>query len=100
MQVFEGVGLFLVCFSRHKNQSSLVTTVFKMSIYRVMAQIGGATDEPLRKGGIGVIANLLGLDLPIHCFGLFSPKIVAVFDRTLMKLRKRTHEYASPSTFY
>jgi hypothetical protein len=63
-----------------------------------VAQIGGAADKPLGKGRVGVIANLLGLDLPIHGFGLFSPKIVAILDRTLMKLRKRTHG-CPPTTF-
>ena len=91
VQVFVGVCFFLLCLRRNKNQGRLVTTVFEVPIDCVVAQIGSPTDEPLGKGGIRVIADLLGLGLPIHCSGLFSPETVAICDGTLVKLLKRTH---------
>ena len=91
VQVFVGICFFLLGFRGNKNQGSLVATVFEVSVYRVMAQIGGATDEPLGKGRIGVIADLVGRGLPINCFGLFSPEIFAICDGTFVKLLERTH---------
>jgi hypothetical protein len=73
-QVFVGVSFFLFCLSGYKNQCGLIAAIFEMPIYRVVAQIGGAADKPPGEGRVGVIANLLGLDLPIHGFGFVQPK--------------------------
>jgi hypothetical protein len=69
----------------------LVSAVFEVTVNRVVANIGFATDEPLGKGRVAVIADLLGGCFPIHQFGLLRPKSVAVLNGTAVKICVRNH---------
>jgi hypothetical protein len=51
-----------------------------MPVHRVVTQVGGATDEPIGKRRIAVVANLLWLSFPINELGLLSPERVTIFE--------------------
>ena len=91
VQVTVGVGFFLVCFGRDKNQSRLIGAVLEVAIDRVVAQIGLAAHKPFGKRRMAVVTNLLRCYGPIHQLGLLGPKGVTVIDRACVKVSKAGH---------
>ena len=91
VQIAVGVGFFLVSFSRHKDQSGLIGTVFEVTIHCVVTQIGLAAHKPFGKRRIAVIADLLWRHIPVHQLGLLGPEGVTVIDRARVKVSKTGH---------
>ena len=85
VQLFVRVGFLCVGFGRHKHQCILITSGGQMAIHSVVAQIGETAFEPLGKGRIAVITNLIKWLVPIDQGGLLGPECVPVFNGTAME---------------
>ena len=91
MQLVVAVDALSVFFRGNRDQRVLIAACGQMAVYRVVAQIGGATHKPARKRRVAVITNLLRRGFPVDELGLFGPKGVTIFDGATVKLCKAGH---------
>ena len=85
VQLAEGIHLLLIGLGGDENQRCLLCAILKMPVHGVVAQIGGATYEPLGKWWVAVIANLLGRSLPVDKLRLLRPKAIAFSERAAVE---------------
>ena len=72
-------------------QSGLVATRGYVAVNRVVAEVGGAADEPFRERRVGEIADLRERRLPVNQLRLFRPERVSLVDGLVEMFRVRTH---------
>jgi hypothetical protein len=92
LQFGKGIGLLLVGLGRDINQCAIVRPLRGMAVNGVMAEVGLAADKPLRERRARKITNLLRLRLPVDQFRLLGPELVALLNRTLVKIGVFTHD--------
>jgi hypothetical protein len=61
------------------DQRGLLGSIHKMTIYRVVAQISVAANEPLGEGRVGVVAHADERTVPVHKGRLLRPELVSLF---------------------
>ena len=91
MQLAERVNLLDIGLGRNKDQRRLIGPVLQVPVNRVVAQIGRATDKPLGKRRVAVVANLLWRGFPVHQFGLFRPESVTICEGATMEISIACH---------
>ncbi len=85
------VGALGVGFGRDSHQRVLRTALGQVAIDGVVAQVGGAANEPFGKRWVVVLANLLRLGVPVDQASLLGPKGVALGDGALVKVGVLRH---------
>src|SRR5690606_34029825 len=87
----EAVDLLLPGLGGNEDQRALVGPRRQVAIDRVVAQVGPATDEPLRERRVGVVADLFEGLLPIDQLRLFGPEAGAVAGRAVVDVGRAGH---------
>ena len=72
-------------------QRGLVAARGYVAVNRVVAEVGGAADEPFGERRVGEIADLREGRLPIDQLRLFRPKSVTFVDGSIEMFRVRVH---------
>ena len=91
VQLGVGVDALGVGFGGNGDQGGLVAPGSQVPVDGVVADVGRAADEPLGKGWVAVVANLLRLRLPINFLSLFGPKGVGLGERAAVKFLVAGH---------
>ena len=95
MQLGEAVDPLAVGFGRDMDQRCLPGPCRKVTIDRVVAEVGRAAGEPAHEGGLAGVADRVERPLPVDERGLFGPEGVPLLERATVEFGEGGHENGS-----
>ncbi|MNT17557.1 hypothetical protein D3C72_1527090 [compost metagenome] len=96
MQLGEAVAFFGAGFCRHEDQRRLVAPIGQVPVDGVVAQVGGAADEPARERRLAGVEDLLRGRVPVDQLRLLGPEGLGRVDGLAVELFIAAHRDLSP----